>query len=124
MKNSCDLEALKVRVEEELNNYSYSLSPEAIGLPWSPSRVDEQLALMRRSLVVPYLVEVKMERPYNLIDTDIHEARNCVVVADANDGYLLVFDSATDEFLLAQFFKDTVHSIGVRGDAVGCFMSR
>ena len=77
---------------------------------------------MRRSLIEPYVVEVTMEQPFTGLG--IHEIRRCAVVADANDGYLLAFDAATNEFLLAQFFDDTIHSIGVRGDPVGCFMAR
>jgi hypothetical protein len=117
-----DLSWLKKRVEEELNTYIYSVPPGAIGNPWSSSRVEESLALMRRSLVEPYAIEVRMERPFT--GPGIHEIRHCAVVADAKDGYLLVFDAATNEFLLAQFFNDAILSIGVRGDAVGCFMAR
>ena len=112
------------KVEEELRDYSYSVSPNALGNPWSSSRIDEQLALMRRSLVIPYLIQVKMEQLFELIKSDIYEIRSCAVVADANDGYLLVFDFAKQEFLLVQLFEGHALSIGVRGDAVGCFMSR
>lgn len=39
-------------------------------------------------------------------------------------GFLLVFDPVENDFMLAERHKDTLLSIGVRGDAVGCFMSR
>jgi hypothetical protein len=122
MNSSFSLSSLKKRVEEALNTYVYSVPPGALGTPWSSSRVEESLSLMRRSLVEPYVVEVTMEQPF--MGPGIHEIRRCAVVADANDGYLLVFDAATNEFLLAQSFNDSIHSIGVRGDAVGCFMAR
>jgi hypothetical protein len=124
MNNSNDLELLRQKVEQELSKYSYSFSDGAIGKPWTQSRIDEQLALMRRSLVAPYLIQVKMEQPFELIGTDGYEIRSCAVVADANDGYFLVFDFDRQEFLLTQLWEGQALSIGVRGDAVGCFMSR
>lgn len=119
-----DLIALEQLVRNDLDDYVYEAPEGAVGAAWSTERVRSQLDLMRKSLISPYLVDVLMEQPFELLGTDGFETRRCAVVADANDGYLLVFDFAKREFLLAQLVNDTIHSIGVRGDAVGCFMAR
>jgi hypothetical protein len=35
-----------------------------------------------------------------------------------------MFDPAENDFLLAQRVEGALFSIGVRGDAIGCFMAR
>ena len=119
-----DLDQLEQIVIRDLDEYVYEVPEGTVGTAWSNERVRSQLDLMRRSLISPYLVDVVMEQPFELLSTSEFKTRRCAVVADPNDGYLLIFDFATNEFLLAQFADDSIHSIGVRGDAVGCFMAR
>jgi hypothetical protein len=45
-------------------------------------------------------------------------------VADDLKGTILAFDPIENGFLLAVKQKDALLAIGVRGDAVGCFMAR
>ena len=48
--------------------------------------------------------------------------RQCVLVAADGEGFELYYDPADEEFVLAM--GDPPRTIGVRGDAVGCFMAR
>ena len=47
-----------------------------------------------------------------------------MLVADDLKGTVLAFDPIEKEFLLAVSQKDALLTIGVRGDAIGCFMAR
>ena len=102
-----NLDELEQLVRRDLDEYVYKAPEETLGAPWSSAWAQSQLDLMRSSLVSPYLADVAMEQPFDLLGTNTFEMRRCAVVADANDGYLLVFDFAKNEFLLAQFVKDS-----------------
>ena len=77
---------------------------------------------MKSCLVDPYWLEVEIRDTFDQIGMQFAPRRNCVVVADSNDGYLLLFDPDENNFVLAQLIGRQTVTIGVRGDAVGCFL--
>lgn len=54
---------------------------------------------------------------------DASESRRCVLVADDLAGFQLFDDPLEEDFVLAAD-GDPPETLGVRGDAVGCFMAR
>jgi hypothetical protein len=79
---------------------------------------------MRSALVAPYWTEVDIRDTFEQVSSDVSPCRSCAVVADNGHGTLLLFDPTGNDFLLAVRSGDGLRSIGVRGDAVGCFMAR
>ncbi len=79
---------------------------------------------MRAALVAPYWADVELRDTHEQIAAAPAMSRRCVVVADDLKGTVLTFDPIENEFLLAVRREDVLLSIGVRGDAVGCFMAR
>lgn len=102
--------------------------PDALGTPLSPEWYKGRLAEMRAALVNPRWIRMRDQDAKSglLVILDV------VLVADDGDGSLVVFDPQADgEFALAVRDPDqvlsrgiNVVSCGVRGDAVGCFLSR
>lgn len=102
--------------------------PAAVGSPLADEWYATELAAMRSSLVQPYWTKIRDIDPgsQSLVILDV------AVVADDAEGYLVAFDPLADgEFVLALRDPDPdrargveVVSCGVRGDAVGCFLSR
>ncbi len=119
-----DLKTLRRVVENEIQNYRYSPSAHALGTPWAKDRVDAELVAKRSALVPPYWAEIELRDTCEQIAAEPALSRKCVVVADDLHGTVLVFDPVENEFMLAERHKDELLSIGVRGDAVGCFMSQ
>jgi hypothetical protein len=79
---------------------------------------------MRSALVAPYWAEVDIRDTFEQISADTGPHRKCAVVADDGCGSLLAFDPMQNDFLLAVALEGGLRSVGVRGDAVGCFMAR
>ena len=119
-----DLEAIRRSVENEINNYQYSVPAPAAGNPISAERIKAELEAMLAALISPHWVEVELRDTFAQISAEAVPSRNCVAVADDARGNLLLFDPVENEFFLAQNDEGQLCSIGVRGDAVGCFMAR
>lgn len=119
-----DLEALRRSVENEINNYQYSVPSTAAGNPISAEQIKAELAAMLAALVSPHWVEAELRDTFGQVTAEAPPSCNCVVVADDARGNLLLFDPVENDFLLAQRQDGQLRSIGVRGDAVGCFMAR
>jgi hypothetical protein len=115
---------LKTAVETEIARYVYSCPPDAIGLPWSSEKISSKLAEMRNALVDPYWLNVELRDSFEQIALPEPVVQRCVVVADDRRGFLLLWDPVKCDFFLAQRSDGLPTSIGVRGDAVGCFLSR
>jgi hypothetical protein len=77
---------------------------------------------MRSALVAPYWAEIR--DAFEQVSSHTGLRRKCAVVADDGCGSLLVFDPMQNDFLLAVPQECGLVSVGVRGDAVGCFMAR
>ena len=114
---------LRRDVEKEIREYVYPRSVASVGLPWNEGQVWSGLAKMRRALVDPYWAEVQVRETLEEINLGRASKITCAVVADDREGTLLVWDPAEDEFLLAMKVEGDLNSIGVRGDAVGCFLA-
>ncbi len=119
-----DLETLRHSVENDIKNYRYSASGNIVGTAWSEERIEAELAAMRAALVSPYWADVELRDTHEQIATDQAILRKCAIVADDLKGTILAFDPIENGFLLAVKQKDALLTIGVRGDAVGCFMAR
>jgi hypothetical protein len=119
-----DLEALRRAVESEIEAYEYSVPPVMVGNPIPADRIAAELAAMRSALVDPYWVEVDSRDTLEQISSDTGPRLNCAVVADDGSGAVLVFDPTQNDFLIAVRHDGGLRSIGVRGDAVGCFIAR
>jgi hypothetical protein len=119
-----DLETLRHSVENDIKNYRYSSSGNTVGTAWSEERIEAELAAMRAALVSPYWADVELRDTHEQIATEQAILRKCAIVADDLKGTILAFDPIENGFLLAVKQKDALLTIGVRGDAVGCFMAR
>ncbi len=117
-----DLQALKARVQHEVDAYEVPASnPEALGSPLPRGWFEDGLAEMRAALVEPYLAEV--------IDFDTARGgqftRQVPIVADDGDAMLLAYDPGDDaDFALVGREGSSLKIYSIRGDAVGCFLTR
>jgi hypothetical protein len=115
---------LRRGVETEIGDYVYEFPDNGmIGNRMPDARVEAGLAQMRTSLVNPYWVEVEVRDTLNQIGMDPPIVRKCAVVADDGRGTVLLFDPVEGGFVLAQPGAKRLGTIGVRGDAVGCFLA-
>jgi hypothetical protein len=116
---------LRRGVEIEIRDYVYEFPATGmIGNRMPDAWVAESLAQMRTALVNPYWVEVEVRDTIDQIEMDVPILRRSAVVADDGKGTLLLFDPIAGEFALAQRAATGLVTIGVRGDAVGCFLAR
>jgi hypothetical protein len=118
------LSRLRRRVEKEIDEYVYDVPETAIGDPKPQAAIDAGFAQMRTALVEPYWAEVEVRDTIEQIGMSKPLRRNCAVIADDGQGMLLMFDPVEDSFVLAQRWQNELQTIGVRGDAVGCFLAR
>jgi hypothetical protein len=123
-----DLASLANDVSEDLASYVVpARDGSELGSPLPDEWYAAGLAAMRSSLVPPYWTKMRDMDPVSrgLVILDV------AVVADDAEDSLVTFDPAAGEFVLASRDPDPdrtravdVVSCGVRGDAVGCFLSR
>jgi hypothetical protein len=124
-----DLSRLANDVSDELA--AYVVPPRdaaAVGTPLPDEWYASALAAMKSSLVPPYWTKMRDIDPCSQGLTIL----DVVVVAEDAEGSLVAFAPlAGGEFVLASREPDPdraravdVVSCGVRGDAVGCFLSR
>jgi hypothetical protein len=120
-----ELETLRDFVEKEIASYSYECPDTSVGNAWSAEKVAAELVVMKAALVAPYWADVEVSDTFEQVAGTVSKPRRrCAVVADDFNGTLLVFDPDENEFMLAVRQGDGLSTIGVRGDAVGCFMAR
>jgi hypothetical protein len=124
-----DLESLARQVRDVLDAY---VIPEphlaALGTPLHDAWFAAELAAMKAALVAPFWTKMRDLDP----QTGKVVILRVAIVAEDSDGYLVAFDPLTKaEFVLASREIDPeatrgvdAVSCGVRGDAVGCFLSR
>jgi hypothetical protein len=108
-----DLGALRLTVENEIDTYKYEVPEGAVGNAWPAVKVEAYLREMRTCLVDPYWGDVEIRDTIEQMAETEAAVRRCAVV----------FDPIEEEFLLASKQTGSLSSFGVRGDAVGCFMS-
>ena len=79
----------------------------------------------RASLVEPYWISVEVRDSLEDIHRDPPLCRDCMVVATDQAGMILAFDLEARGFvLITRSSSGGYETFGVRGDAVGCFLSR
>jgi hypothetical protein len=116
---------LRREVELEISQYVYEVPPGAVGTPFSPKEIQDQLSLMQGCLVDPHWEEVEVRDSFEQIQTDFGPRRKCVTIAEDESGYVLMFDPAENSYVLAyRNGEQGLGTFGIRGDAVGCFMAR
>ena len=125
-ENQMDLTAVRRRVERELAEYAYEVPDGASGNPMVEESVAEYLRQMKAALIDPYIAIVEQRDTDAQIGNSIPALRACAIVAkDNQQSSMLAYDPVADGFVLVQDIgNDRIQSIGVRGDAVGCFISR
>jgi hypothetical protein len=122
--DSESLSYLRQSVEKQIDEYVYVLPDWAIGNPTPPEKIAAGLAEMRASLTDPYWIDVEIRDTFEQCGMSSGPRRRCVVVADDRKGMWLLFDPAEQSFALAQRTDTGFVTFNVRGDAVGCFLSR
>jgi hypothetical protein len=118
------LSRLRSEVEQAIIEYVYVVPNDAIGNPMTDAAVDDGLALLRASLIEPYWEEVEIRDTFEQVGMLSGPRRKCAAVADDRSGMLLLFDPLENSFVLAQRGVRGLITFGIRGDAVGCFLSR
>jgi hypothetical protein len=118
-----DIGSLRTFVETEIVRYVYVAPQGAVGKPMPAEWVSAQLAEFRQALVQPRWQAVKLHDTADQIDANPPILRQCVLIADDRKGIHLYYDPEQNDFVLA-FAGDPPTTFMVRGDAVGCFMSR
>ncbi|HEY1929225.1 MAG TPA: hypothetical protein VGG92_17315 [Caulobacteraceae bacterium] len=95
--------------------------PLQLGSPLSPEWFEAGLAEMRQALVPPFQLDAK---DYDTAP-DTVLTRTVWIVADDTNGTLLAYDPTSEgDFALVWRHPDQDALSNIRGDAVGCFLSR
>ncbi|MEN5144615.1 hypothetical protein [Brevundimonas diminuta] len=117
-----DLQTLKARVRQEVDAYEIPApQSDALGSPLPREWFEDGLGEMRAALVEPYLAEV--------LDFDVARGgefiRQVSIVADDGGAMLLAYDPGDDaDFALVGREGSSLKIYSIRGDAVGCFLTR
>jgi len=100
-------------VLQAIDRYRPPLTGQSLlGRPWSLERIEQEIGKLRQSLLLPSV------RP---MSNQPHE----VWLVAQRDGYVVFFDEKGAEYGLGTLEEDgRIEDINVRGDLVGCFMSR
>jgi hypothetical protein len=117
---SVDLKSLAERVRREIDGFAIPPSqPDQFGVPLPAEWFEEGLRQMRDALVDPFWVNPR----YCWADSE--PPHPVVVVADDAQDNLLAFDPNPDgEFVLVHRRDGELAITNIRGDAIGCFLSR
>ena len=118
------LDALRIRVQRDVESYVYTVPEGALGNPLPTDRVQTLMDELKAALVEPYMTSVALRDAFDQCAVDPPTTVQYAIVAD--DGVNVVFyDDTADEFGLAQRGSSGgIETIGVRGDVVGVFMAR
>ena|SRR5689334_18859699 len=115
--------SLRAFVEKEIDKYVYSVPEGTVGQPMSAEWVGAQLAELRECLVEPKWQAVQLKDTPAQMNASTPVLRDCVLIADDKKGLQLYYDPDENDFFLA-FAGNPPTTFMIRGDAVGCFMSR
>ena len=117
-----DLQQLALRVRGDVDAYVVrEPHPGQLGTPLPVEWFEAGLMEMRAALVEPYVLELAdhHSKPGEVL------VRGVAVVADDGDQALLAFDPDPEgDFVLAWRDQSGAALSNIRGDAVGCFLSR
>ena len=114
--SATSLDAIKTKLFEEISTYRREQNNDT-GKSDPATQAFEDL---QSALIEPYWAE------FAPAETAQPTRQRCAVVADDKQGILLAFDVTIQQFHLLRWIKSTnkLKSLGVSGDAVGCFMAR
>lgn len=119
------LQNIAQRVMEEISAYAASDVHVGIGPLLGAEWHARQVLALRAAIVAPYFSEMRDEYLGKLVVLPV------TVVADDGERSLVIFDKVANEFVLTVREPDPLPnrgvnlvSCGIRGDVVGCFMSR
>ncbi|HEY8104254.1 MAG TPA: hypothetical protein VIE18_07040 [Gaiellaceae bacterium] len=115
-----NLDELERVVLDEISSYRYEVSDGALGRPLSSEKVELHLAEMRAALVKPEWRLVDRSNT-GAVARGLAQPRRCALVAE-DDTFQLYYDPLEGEYALAT--GEPPATIGVEGDAVGCWMAR
>jgi len=117
-----DLAKLRADIQQEVSEYPVPppRDPAAVGSALSAEWFEQGLAEMREALVDPYVTDAVW---FDHL-TQQRVSRPVAVVADDQGAHVVALDLEGDEFELFFRSDDALHSMNVRGDAVGCFLAR
>ncbi|WP_027034990.1 hypothetical protein [Mesorhizobium ciceri] len=126
-KNDLDFDALVAFIRKEIDEYDYPAlmkdRTDLVGVPLAEDVVIADLARFRAALVKPYWIDVDRRDTLADMESETPVVERCTVVTDDRDGYLLAYEPQKQEFLLVYRTGESCVSIGVRGDAVGCYLA-
>ncbi|RWB07063.1 MAG: hypothetical protein EOQ39_20980 [Mesorhizobium sp.] len=126
-KNDLDFDALVAFIRKEIDEYDYPAlmkdRTDLVGVPLAEEVVIADLARFRAALVKPYWIDVDRRDTLADMESETPVVERCTVVTDDRDGYLLAYEPQKQEFLLVYRTGERCVSIGVRGDAVGCYLA-
>ena len=114
---------LRRELEHQISAYAYEVPPDAIGSPLSADVIRAYLNSMRLCLIEPHWEEANICNTPEESRTGVGVKRMCVAMAE-DEGYVLVFDPLDEEYHLAWRGEYGLGTWGIRGDGVGCFISR
>lgn len=128
MADDLDFQGLLAFVRKEIDGYDYQAvigdGAGLVGVLLSQEAVNADLARFREALVDdPYWIEFSRRDTFDEVSNKTPIVERCVVVTDDSDSYLLAYQPDRREFLLVDRGEDGYHSIGISGDAVGCYMA-
>ena len=115
--------SLRAFVEKEIDQYVYAVPEGALGQPMPAEWVNAQLAELRQALVEPKWETVHLQDTAEQVDANPPILRQCVLIADDKKGVRLYYDPDENDFFLA-YVGNPPTTFMIRGDPVGCFMSR
>ncbi|RWB60600.1 hypothetical protein [Mesorhizobium sp.] len=126
-KDDLDFDALIAFIHREIDEYDYPAlmkdRTDLVGVPVAEDVIIGDLARFRSALVKPYWIDVDRRDTIADLESRTPVVERCIVVTDDRDGYLLAYEAHKQEFLLVDRMEDRHVSIGVRGDAVGCYLA-
>jgi hypothetical protein len=107
------LEELRPLVEREIDHWEKENAKIS-------GRADRDFQLMRESVVEPYWASVVIKD----FSSAPFPVRECAVVIDDGTYNRVVYDPIAEHFSLVVYGDAGMETIGVNGDAVGCFLAR
>ena len=111
--------------EIELFDYDYATQPfeGMVGVPWSQQRCRDELEVLRKAIVAPYFAEIHVMDFKNGMRRPEPVVQQGVILTDNSNGYWLAYLKQEETFAVVDWHQERFQTIGIFGDATGCFLS-
>ena len=119
-----ELKRLAIAVRQEIESYVYEVPEHSLGSAWSGEKIYAAIAKMRACLVEPYWIKVDVSDTSKQVSGYVLKKATYAVIADDREAVVLVWDPVAHHYCLVQRAGGSASRFGVRGDGVGCFISR